>query len=157
MKELKLQNNSYKFINDFSKNYGISKKEQNIAKVQECEDKNEKKIILQNGSFNASEPLFVIGEDDEVYALLTLNSLNSVLENLKQNQKENFELKLEKAIYQQVPIDFNDVWAVAMEKIKSYKGDVDFEKFAKDLKQEYPNLFINMQAVAGRIKDNERL
>ena len=30
-------------------------------------------------------------------------------------------------------------------------------KLVKELKQEYPNLFVNMQAVAERIKKNERL
>lgn len=157
MKELDLQNNSYKYIDEFSKNYGIKKEEQGIVRLQKSENKNEKKLILQSGSFSASEPLFILDEDNEVYTMLSIHSLNSILDSLRQNQKENFELKLEKAIYQQVPIDFNDVWAVAMDKINNAKNEIDFEKLVKELKQEYPNLFVNMQAVAERIKKNERL
>ncbi|EJZ2962874.1 DUF2603 domain-containing protein, partial [Campylobacter coli] len=80
-----------------------------------------------------------------------------------QTQKENFELRLEKAIYQQIPIDFSDVWIVAMDEIKRKAQEgvmeisIDLEKLLADIKKEHPNLFVDMQAMVERVKNNERL
>ncbi|HHW4232950.1 TPA: DUF2603 domain-containing protein, partial [Campylobacter coli] len=118
---------------------------------------------LKNGSFDSPEPWFIMDENDQIHTLISLNSLKNILENLKQTQKENFELRLEKAIYQQIPIDFSDVWIVAMDEIKRKAQEgvmeisIDLEKLLADIKKEHPNLFVDMQAMVERVKNNERL
>ena len=77
-------------------------------------EENEYRLRLKNSKLNRVEPWFIIDEDGGTHALTSLHSLNNLLDTLKKNQKEIFELKLEKAIYQQMPVDFNDAWAVAM-------------------------------------------
>ena len=76
-----------------------------------------------------------------------------MLEGLKELQKENFELKLEKAIYQQIPIDFNDAWIVAMDEIKKQgknglvEMNIDLDKLMSEVKRQHPNLFVDMEAM----------
>ncbi len=53
-------------------------------------------------------------------------------------------MRLEKAIYQQIPVDFNDVWTVAMDEIKqkaqngTMEVSIDLEKLISKIKQEHP-------------------
>lgn len=163
MKELKKYSNCLERIDEFSQNLGIKKEDRAIFEMKQSENENEKCLVLKNGSFDSPEPWFIVDENDEIHTLVSLNSLKSILENLKQNQKENFELRLEKAIYQQIPIDFNDAWIVAMDEIKrkAQNGimeiNIDLEKLVADIKKEHPNLFVDMQAMVERVKNNERL
>lgn len=60
-------------------------------------------------------------------------------------------------------IDFSDVWIVAMDEIKRKAQEgvmeisIDLEKLLADIKKEHPNLFVDMQAMVERVKNNERL
>ncbi|EAJ9123701.1 DUF2603 domain-containing protein [Campylobacter coli] len=163
MKELEKYSNCLKRIDEFSQNLGMKKEDRAIFEMKQSENENEKCLILKNGSFDSSEPWFIMDENNQIHTLISLNSLKNILENLKQTQKENFELRLEKAIYQQIPIDFSDVWIVAMDEIKRKAQEgvmeisIDLEKLLADIKKEHPNLFVDMQAMVERVKNNERL
>lgn len=163
MKELEKYSNCLKRIDEFSHNLGMKKEDRAIFEMKQSENENEECLILKNGSFDSPEPWFIMDENDQIYTLVSLNSLKNILENLKQTQKENFELRLEKAIYQQIPIDFSDVWIVAMDEIKRKAQEgvmeisIDLEKLLADIKKEHPNLFVDMQAMVERVKNNERL
>ncbi|MCH5336667.1 MAG: DUF2603 domain-containing protein [Campylobacter sp.] len=163
MKELKKYDTCLKRIDEFSQNLGIKKEDQTILELKKTEKENEKLLVLKNGSFDGPEPWFIVDENDEIHTLVSLKSLKNILENLKQSQKENFELKLEKAIYQQIPIDFNDAWTVAMDTIKQkaknglMEVNIDLEKLILDIKKEHPNLFVDMEAMVERVRNNERL
>ncbi|HEB7570293.1 DUF2603 domain-containing protein [Campylobacter coli] len=163
MKELEKYSNCLKRIDEFSQNLGMKKEDRAIFEMKQSENENEKYLVLKNGSFDSPEPWFIMDENDQIHTLISLNSLKNILENLKQAQKENFELRLEKAIYQQIPIDFSDVWIVAMDEIKRKAQEgimeisIDLEKLLADIKKEHPNLFVDMQAMVERVKNNERL
>ncbi|EQB5525297.1 DUF2603 domain-containing protein [Campylobacter coli] len=163
MKELEKYSNYLKRIDEFSQNLGMKKEDRAIFEMKQSENENEKCLILKNGSFDSPEPWFIMDENDQIHTLISLNSLKNILENLKQTQKENFELRLEKAIYQQIPIDFSDVWIVAMDEIKRKAQEgvmeisIDLEKLLADIKKEHPNLFVDMRAMVERVKNNERL
>ncbi|EQB5510776.1 DUF2603 domain-containing protein [Campylobacter coli] len=163
MKELEKYSNCLKRIDEFSQNLGMKKEDRAIFEMKQSENENEKCLILKNGSFDSPEPWFIMDENDQIHTLISLNSLKNILENLKQTQKENFELRLEKAIYQQIPIDFSDVCIVAMDEIKRKAQEgvmeisIDLEKLLADIKKEHPNLFVDMQAMVERVKNNERL
>ncbi|MFQ6341333.1 DUF2603 domain-containing protein [Campylobacter sp. VTCC 70190] len=163
MKELKKYSNCLKRIDEFSQNLGMKKEDRAIFEMKQSQNENEKCLVLKNGSYNSPEPWFIVDENDEIHTLVSLNSLKNMLESLKQSQKENFELRLEKAIYQQIPIDFNDAWIVAMDEIKrkAQNGDmeinIDLEKLVAEIKRKHPNLFVDMQAMVERVRNNERL
>ncbi len=142
-------------INEFSKQLGIKKGEQTVLEIIASEG-GEKRLSLKSGHWAAPEPWFVVDEQDKVHTLISIASLKNMLEGLKQLQRENFELRLEKAIYQQIPIDFNDAWIVAMDEIKKQaKGglmemNIDLDKLMSDVKRQHPNLFVDMEAMMQR-------
>ncbi len=85
---------------------------------------------------------------------MSINSINKIVENFRATQEENFNLKLEKTIWQNIPIDFQDVWAVAMDEIKCIATgkdedikviNVDLEELIINIKAEHPNLFFNFK------------
>lgn len=148
-------------INDFSKYLGMKKRDLTIFEMLSKE--NEYRLRLKNSKLNRVEPWFIIDENGGTHALISLHSLNNLLDTLKKNQKEIFELKLEKAIYQQMPVDFNDAWAVAMDAVEKIvrvtgvaRANVDLDRLLEDIKKEHPNLFIDMNMMMESLQ-NERL
>ena len=142
-------------INRLSSAMGFNKENQILLELKDTEDKNIKELHLKNGEFKSDEPWFVIDEKDDkkAYAVLPLDAFNKVVEILREVQQENFNLKLEKSIWREVPADFEDVWIVAMDQVKKLVDEknpdkpisIDIDKLVKDIKKEHPNLFINMK------------
>jgi hypothetical protein len=64
------------------------------------------------------------------------------METLKSVMKENLELKLEKAILSEFPIDYDDVKAVVLEEMKD--SDKSIKEIVEKVKLEHPNLFYNL-------------
>ncbi|EAK0839502.1 DUF2603 domain-containing protein [Campylobacter upsaliensis] len=158
---VKKPKNALAQINDFSKYLGMKKRDLTIFEM--LPEENEYRLRLKNSKLNRVEPWFIIDEDGGTHALTSLHSLNNLLDTLKKNQKEIFELKLEKAIYQQMPVDFNDAWAVAMDAVEKVvrvtgvaRANVDLDRLLEDIKKEHPNLFIDMNMMMESLQ-NERL
>ncbi|AJC91127.1 hypothetical protein (DUF2603 domain) [Campylobacter subantarcticus LMG 24377] len=149
-------------INELSNYLGIEKHNQTIFHLTHINEK-EKKLSLKNGHELAHEPWFIVDKNDEVKTMFSVKTLIEFLQNAKEIQKNNFELKLEKAIYQQIPIDFNDVWTVAMDEIKHQvaKGikevNIDLDQLVSNIHIQHPNLFIDMKKMIEKVKPNERL
>lgn len=158
MANTKKYNDTLKKINQFGVRLGVEKEKQVIMELQPTQKKNEKILKLKSKSFEGPKPWFIIDEEGEIRVLVHISNLENLLESERKNQIDNFELRLEKALYRQVPVDFNDVWVVAMELIKRKCGkwfwdtDLDLDKLMEDLKKEHPNLFIDMDAVVQRIE-----
>jgi hypothetical protein len=141
-------------IDNLSKSLGLNEKDKTLFSIKSTDDPNVKELHLESGSKNPEDPWFAIEEDNDkkAYAFIPLEAFSQMINILKNVQKENFDLKLEKTIWQNIPQDFDDVWVVAMDEIKrlAAKEDkqpisVDLDKLIKDIKAKHPNLFINLR------------
>ncbi|MCF6173905.1 MAG: DUF2603 domain-containing protein [Campylobacteraceae bacterium] len=124
-----------------------------VIEVENTDNPDVKTLNLKSGTWSGKEPWFVIDENQKLHTMISIDSINKLINNFKQLQQDNFELKLEKTILQHVPIDYQDVWVVAMDEIKKIaikKGNektlnIDLEKLLRKIKKEHPNLFLNLK------------
>jgi len=151
MKE-KIQNSIDK-INLISKKMGFDNShEKTIINQKDTQDPDKKLLTLQSGDWNTNEPWFVIDENDKIHTMISIDTFLQIIQSLQKAQEENFNLKLEKTIWQNIPLDFNDVWTVAMTEIKKQIENskdkktigINTEKIVQDIKKKYPNLFLNL-------------
>jgi len=154
MDENNNKNDLIKKVETLSKSLGFGQNDKTLFEIKKTDDPNKKELHLKSGDWNSDDPWFAIDEDDtkKAYAFIPSDTFSQMLKVLQQTQKENFDLKLEKTIWQNVPTDFDDVWVVAMEEIKHLaqkEGNqpisIDLEKLIADIKKEHPNLFINLK------------
>jgi len=140
-------------INVISKDIGLDG-DKTVIEIENTDNPDIKRLSLKSGSWSANEPWFVVDENQKLHTMMSINSVNKIVENFRATQEENFNLKLEKTIWQNIPIDFQDVWAVAMDEIKSMATkeqkdtkviNVDLDKLITKIKAEHPNLFLNFK------------
>ena len=143
----------FEMINVISKDIGLAG-DKTVIEIENTNNPDIKRLRLKSGSWSANEPWFVVDENKKLHTMMSISSVNKIIENFRATQEENFNLKLEKTIWQNIPIDFKDVWSVAMDEIKSMatKEDkevkvinVDLEQLINKIKQEHPNLFLNLK------------
>ena len=143
----------FEIIDEISNDIGLDS-DKTVIEIEKTDDTNVKRLNLKSGSWKANEPWFVVDENRKLHTKMSMHSVNKIIENFRDTQEENFNLKLEKTIWQNIPIDFQDVWAVAMDEIKSMATqetqetkviNVDLEELINKIKQEHPNLFLNLK------------
>ncbi len=124
-----------------------------VVQIRNSKDDNLKFLELKSGSWHSDEPWIVVDENEKLYTMISLESVNRILQSYKDSMDENFQLKLEKVIWKNVPVDFQDVWAVAMDEIRKIAKsqsnnkvlNIDLESLIKKIKLKHPNLFIDMK------------
>ena len=145
--------NVFEMINVISKDIGLDG-DKTVIEIENTDNPEVKNLSLKSGSWSANEPWFVVDENNKLHTMMSINSVNKIVENFRTTQEENFNLKLEKTIWQNIPIDFQDVWSVAMDEIKTMATEeakevkvisVDLDKLVTKIKQEHPNLFLNLK------------
>lgn len=142
--------NSLKIIENISHTLGISDRERITFDIEEISP-NELRVRIVNGTKNFKSPWFAI-KNEEPYIFMPAEILDMVFRMLRTAQKESFELRLERSIWQHMPIDFGDVWRVAMDELarSNFAKEPDLEKLIAKIKQEHPNLFVDMTSfIAG--------
>lgn len=153
MSDQKTEMTIFEMINTISKEIGLNG-DKTVIEVENTQDPEVKQLKLKSGSWESNEPWFVVDENKKLHTMISMNSINKIVDSFRASQQENFNLKLEKTIWQNVPIDFHDVWAVAMDEIKemtlnenknSKVINVDLEKLISKIKREHPNLFLNLK------------
>lgn len=144
-------------IDILSESLGYEKEDKHIFTMQR--DPETKRILLdaQNGEWQTDEPIFIHDKEneDKLYVALDAHKAAAILQALQESTRENFHLKLEKAIWKHTPVDFQDVWVVAMEKIKEKAAEesqgastvVNLDDLIADIKREHPQLFVDLSAL----------
>jgi hypothetical protein len=145
-------------LKDFLQNSGLPKDEKSVFFELKDIDEKTKKIELKSGSFESEMPWVGVDERENGYVMMSVDTLKGVLNILRKTQQENFNLKLEKSIWQNIPIDFQDVWAVAMNEVRDMANsgkiesveELNLDKLVKNIKHKYPNLFLDLSSFYGQ-------
>ncbi len=156
MKEQTNNNNDMlQKINALSESMGYNNEDKTIFEIKSTKDPKIKELVLQSGTWNDDKPMFAFEKDKnkQAYVFISADQFAQLLNALRASKEENFNLNLEKTILKHVPADFDDVWVVAMDKIKKLtqnKGkdqiiNINLDQLISDIKKEYPNLFINLK------------
>ncbi len=142
-------------IHSLSTKLGLKPGHETLVEIEDTDDPHIKQLRLIQGSWDSEDPWFAIEKknDKKAYAFIPAEAFSHLIDTLRRTQQENFNLKLEKTIWQNVPADFEDVWVVAMEEIRKYAKEknpdkpvsIDLDKLIKKIKREHPNLFINIR------------
>jgi len=139
---------------------GIDASDMTIVKMSPGADERHKDLELVQGSWDEKRPWIIIDEKDRLYSLTSTESIAQMFRFLSSAQSENFQLKLEKAIWERLPIDFNDVWEVAMDRIRTLAQsrpdstvvNLDLDWLLNEIKQAHPNLFYHLDKLLAQDK-----
>lgn len=137
---------------EIAETLNINASEMTIVKMRPSRDDRHRELELLQGSWDEKRPWVIIDEKDHPYTMTSASALSKMIAMFTLSQDETFRLKLEKAILKRHPIDYYDVLAVAMEKIKqlaqSRPGStvvkLDLDWLITEINQEYPNLFYHL-------------
>ncbi|WP_299546742.1 DUF2603 domain-containing protein [uncultured Helicobacter sp.] len=90
-------------------------------------------------------------KDNAIYTLLDSNktefylvsktTMQALMGEIKNLENDKYLFRLEKEIYKNMPIDFDDVWCIALKEIQNHKKDP--KTIVKYLKKHYPYLFLS--------------
>ena len=105
-------------------------------------------ITIQKSSLKSTPFSIKIGDED--YVLLLDSEYKKIQEIMQLNHEALIFKSLEKEILQEMPRDFDDVFVVAktlLQSVQSKKKNLtiyDIKKVVKEIKINYPNLFVNI-------------
>jgi hypothetical protein len=126
--------------------------ERPVLEIKPGEDDKHKILELKRGSWGDEQPWFVIDEDGKLLILSTAEAMMGIVNSLQHMGEEVFKARLERAIAKELPIDFHDVWTVAMHELQQRlkEGDqraagVDLENLVRSIKRKHPNLFYSLK------------
>lgn len=107
-------------------------------------------LNIQNGEFDNKKTWCVKDDDGEEYLLLPHSALKKVLRAIEGINEEKLILELGRDVIQSAPIDFDDVMAVAIDKIEakrlndgSLPPHINTKSIVSEIKKSHPNLFFN--------------
>ncbi len=151
-------------IDELSKSLGYNEEENTIFELRQTDDPKIKELVLMNGEWDENRPMFVVDKAHPEKALVffSMEQIAALLKTLQATTQENFNLKLEKAIWKHTPVDFQDVWVVAMDEIQKRikalqeKGEplkINLDDIVARIKREHPSLFIDLNRVTQNIHE----
>ena len=111
-------------------------KKLNSKTIVECKD-------LEVIEGDLKNPLWIMKLKDDVKVVLDIDDYIKIMKLNEELLKENFELRLERAILSEFPIDYDDVKAVVLEEMKK-NSNKNLEEIVNQIKLEHPNLFYSI-------------
>ncbi|MDR2034056.1 MAG: DUF2603 domain-containing protein [Helicobacteraceae bacterium] len=156
MKEPTLGKAVQKQIDEIVRSLDLAQSGRTVLRLSGTNDPNKKTLELLSGEWDTKKPWFIVDESGTIHALTSVESFMQFIHSLHSVTSENFGLKLEKAIWRNLPVDFGDVWAVAIGELESRLAknrdsrilEVDIESLVDRIRREHPNLFYH-------VKENE--
>ncbi len=125
--------------------------ERPVLQIKPGEKENQKILELKRGEWSDDQPWFVIDEKGNLMVLSSAEAMMNIMQSLQHMGEEVFKARLERAIAKELPIDFHDVWTVAMhelgQRIKEGHATsaVDLDNLVKNIKRKHPNLFYSLK------------
>jgi hypothetical protein len=120
--------------------------------IKQGERKDQKIIELKRGSWSDEKPWFVIDEEGRLMVLTDAEAMLNIMNSLQHIGEEVFKARLEKAIAKELPIDFHDVWTVAMHELQQrlreggeMSANIDLQQLVRSIKRRHPNLFYSLK------------
>ena len=86
-------------------------------------------------------PYILKDAQGQEFYLIPKNAIHQYIQALKDLKNERYLFKLKQEIYRNMPVDFDDVWCIALQEVKNYKKEPS--TIVKHLKKQYPYLFLN--------------
>ncbi|MDR1451999.1 MAG: DUF2603 domain-containing protein [Helicobacteraceae bacterium] len=153
MKEPTIGKAVQKQIDEIAKSLDLAHSGRTVLRLGGTDDPNKKTLELLSGEWNADTPWFIVDESGKIHALTNIESFMQFIRSLHGVSSENFSLKLEKAIWRNLPVDFGDVWAVAIGELEGRLSknrdsrilEVDIESLVERIRKEHPNLFYHIK------------
>ncbi len=141
-----------KSLGELAETLNLKPDEMTVVRMHPGENGRRKELELLQGSWETKSAWVIIDEKGEPFTVTSAQTLSKMLAMFASAQDETFRLRLEKAIWKRYPIDYYDVWVVAMDKIKqlakSRPGStivkLDLDWLVSEIRQEYPNLFYHL-------------
>ena len=126
--------------------------ERPVLEIRPGESENQKVVELKRGSWGDEHPWFVIDEEGRLLVLTSAEAMMGIMQSLQHMGEEVFKARLERAIAKELPIDFHDVWTVAMHELQQRMKEsggkaaqVDLENLVRSIKRKHPNLFYSLK------------
>lgn len=122
---------------------------ENTARISRI-SKSQILLHLEKGAFDPREAWFLRDDDGEEYVVMPQNILKKIISIIRNAHEEKLLLELSRDISQQTPVDFDDVMAVALNKLESKRlpdgslPKINTKSLIKAIKKQYPNLFLNI-------------
>lgn len=104
---------------------------------------NTQKILDFSQDFKKSKSWCIVDENNEHYLLIPAEKLAKILQVCRDLEYQKFLFKLEKEILQEVPLDFDDAWCVAVSEAKKHTESSP-KQIVQTIKKQYPNLFMDI-------------
>lgn len=121
----------------------------NFARITK-ETKKKLTIELEEGEFNKNEVWFLQDELENEFIVIPKNAFRRIVNAMQSASEEKIQLQIAKFVSQNLPVDFDDVMAVALKILESKRLEtgmlppIDAQDLVNKIKQDYPNLFFKI-------------
>lgn len=101
----------------------------------------DKESIVCDISLNKSTSYTLQDNNAQEFYVIPKQEMRKLIKIAKNIQIDEYLLRLKQEIHKNMPIDFEDVWCIALKEAKDYKKEP--ETIVKSLKRRHPYLFLS--------------